>query len=320
MENVSYPPLVEHLKENWQHYNQLYYEEELKFGMIDRNVLSDWIVQVIEPILIQCSQAIPESLPTTFKAFYSSILKLLGSKHALFYENEYRKAWQMCLLMPHLVARDPQRITNSINTALVSLREYQPEKLHKWLSMMHEVVSQCKSVEDFLNCGRVCAWACGMAHLRSRIKNIYPGLADNIREALSAQTGQGQPEQLLNQRWKTSSFDFSGCAGGFIGYGKGFVQPPRVAEIDGQMVVTDTESCSVLFADAYGTELHKASQYLPEEVYYKSNTKALIRVGGGKIKFNNPFSDVSSCVDLHSTFVLTRESSFYLFIYSYNLG
>ena len=319
MEKVSFPPLIAHLKEASLEYNQLYYEQELKSGVVDKAILSKWIVQVIEPIVESCFTVMPESLPRVFKTFYSNILNLLGSNLALIHESEYEQAWKICGMAPHLVAHYPQRILSAVNSALLSLRQYQPERIEEWLRFMHNIAGFCNTKEEFLDCGRILAWLCGMAHLRKEAIRAFNVLPDGIKKALAEQISDGRLDYLLTYCWdETESLNFIGCVGGFSGYGNGFIHPPRVTIIDGFIVAADTESSVVFFADANGSVLLRNANYAPELVFIKSDTSPLSKVRNGKMKFSVNFDDITSCVDLNSTLVLTRESSFYLYIYGYN--
>lgn len=318
MEKITFHPLVEHLKEHADEYNQLYYQYQLRSGKMDPVLLSRWIVSVIEPIVVSVTDVCPESLPGVFKAFYASLLPLLASNLALIYEVEYHDAWSMCTLNPRLISKQPKRIINAVNSALISLRRNQPEKVGDWIRSMARIVVYCRTADEFLNCGRIIAWLCGMAHLREKAIKVYPGLSEEIKDVLKTEKLPAPLDDLLVTIWgKAEGFKFQGVAGGFQGFGKAFTRAPLVAEVDGLIVASDRRTCCALFADVLGTVLIRDVPVAPERIIALASASHAKQLTENDRKDYFDFKDITSCVALDSSIVVTRSSSHYLFIYSH---
>jgi hypothetical protein len=315
LEKISFLPLKQHLQDTFLFYNQLYADQELKSGRIDRVLLSRWIVEVIEPISQAAFQIDQQALPAVFRTFYGSLLRLLGNGQALTYEQQYRAAWSMTLQIPQLLTRDAKGILNAINSALIALRTYQPGRLDNWIELMQQTIPYCQNKDQFLNCGRFNAWLCGMAHLRSQALKLYPELPEQVKVVLN--TLNLPLTAALKGTWiESDTLRFEGVAGGFSGFEGGFVRPPRVARIGGIVMATDQESSSALFADTLGKVLMKDIAVRPETIISQSSTTAFSafqKLHGGT---GIDDTDLTSCVQTDDGFVLTRSSSHYLFIYS----
>ncbi|PWG80293.1 hypothetical protein [Pararcticibacter amylolyticus] len=318
MEKITFPPLVEYLRENAAEYNQLYYQQELKSGKMDPVLLSRWIVRVVEPIVAAAAEVSPESLPVVFKSFYVSLLSLLTGNLSLTYERQYEEAWSLCGLVPGLIAKQPQRMINALNSALLSLRQYQPGRVGDWIRLMGQTAIYCKTTVEFLNCGRITAWLCGMSHLREKAIMIYPGLAEEIKTVMKSEKLPASPDDLLNHPWTDAAkFKFQGVAGGFHGYGNAFTRPPLVAGLNGRIVASDGNTCCALFADALGTVLIRDVPLATERVTTSASVLPAKPFTEKDLNIRLCFDDMTSCVTLNSSVVITRSSSHYLFIYNY---
>jgi hypothetical protein len=185
---------------------------------------------------------------------------------------------------------------------------------------MEAAVPGCRSVDDLLACGRVNAWFCGMAHLRTRAGDAFDGLSPALQETLRENCPV--PVRLADAfagDWPGSSMPvFAGEAGGFVGFGGPFAEPPRVALVGRQVVAADGATACALFADACGHVLLPDVPVAPPEVSLRASCRDLVpflaRHGRGPF----PFDDVSSCVLAGNTFVLTRYSSHYLYLYGWS--
>lgn len=318
MEKITFPPLVQHLKDYADEYNQLYYQQELTSRKMDAVLFSKWIARVVEPIVVAATEVSPGSLPFVFKSFYVSLLSLLTGNLALTYEREYEAAWSLCRLVPGLIAKQPQRMINALNSALLSLRQNQPGRVGDWIGLMGRTVIYCKTTDEFLNCGRITAWFCGMSHLREKAIKIYPGLAEEIKAVMKSEKLPASPDDLLDHHWvNAAEFKFQGVAGGFRGYGNPFTRPPLVAGINGYIVASDGDTCCALFADALGTVLIRDVPLTPERVTTSASVLPVKPLTEEDLNIRLGFDDITSCAAFNSSVVITRSSSHYLFIYSY---
>lgn len=322
MEKISYPPLISHLQERADFYNSLYQESQLKYGSINKQALTSWLVTIVEPIVKATSQHNPDTLPQVFKSCYTELLGLLGSQLGLVHEFEYQSAWLLLTKTPHLVAVSPSRLLKAMNSALVSVRAHQPEDVFSWIDLMEMIAPHCKSVEEFLVCGRVNAWLGGMAHLKARALESFALLPQHLQKMLQENTDLSIQGSYSKSPWTgiadTKRPEFMGEAGGFVGFGGPFTAPPQVALVGNHIVATDKKTSCALFADCFGKVILSDIPVSPEEILRQATNKAL---EGFKSTYGHKvvsFEDISSSVMNDSTLVFTRHSSHYLFIYGWS--
>lgn len=313
MEKITYAPLIKLLQESEDKYNQIYREHELRYGTIDKSLILPWMVSTIEPIII-ANAGKEESSSKLFQALYTELLSLLGNRLGIVHEQEYQTAWLLCICNPALVQTSPARMIKAIDGALLSLRTYQPSKVMMWINVMNRLVAKCLTIDEFLSCGRVVAWMCGMAHLRTKALESFQLLSSDLKEALS----RDQDLTFNAKIWTSENPAFRGETGGFAGLDGVFLFPPRVALIDNVLFATDTKSSCALFADQYGKVLLSDITVEADDIFIQSDNKALKTFHQKFGKDLVPFDDITSCALTDSTFVLTRSSSFHLFIYGWS--
>jgi hypothetical protein len=318
MEKISFPPLVAHLHEQEAYYNQLCHTYEIQHGAMEASALSSWMVQVIEPSLQAIAVQHPEQIPTVFKAFFNELLKILGGSAHSYIEGEYRAAWFMLQLIPNLLAMQPLRLLKAVNGAIDSIRVHQPDKVNVWIENMGKLAPHCSTVDEFLNCGRIVAWSLGLAQLRDKALAACKSIKPTLKTLIEEQCLQGIVLEIaLGSNWHNiTQPEFSGEAGGFIGYGANFTQAPLVALVDQHIVATDHKTCNILYADSFGKVLLPEVPYPVENVVQQINLQAWWRFVEKYGKKIIGFEDVSSSVMLNSTLVLTRTSSHYLYIFA----
>jgi hypothetical protein len=315
MEKISFHPLIVHLQEKGDFYNQLYHEMELKYGLLDHAVISSWIVQIVEPVIREIYAYNPDHLPAAFKAFFTELLQLTGS-NAIINSHVYQEGWKICSHMVPLFSRFPLRTLKAINSALNTVSQHKPEEVNKWISLMKQNSSQCNTIEEFLACGRINAWICGLAHLRERAARDFSSLRSELKEFVQECSGITNLEMAFKYEWPNITKPiFIGETGGFTGYGGSFVDSPLVAMVDNVVVATDKYSCCAFFGDNFGQVILDEIPVSPEKVTSLSSKNDLNYI---KSKFGLnfiSFNDISSCVIKNSTLVLTRSSSHYLYIF-----
>lgn len=318
MERITFLPLIAHLEEQSDYYNQLYWENVMKYGPIDHTLISFWTVNYIEPIIENNHASNPAQLPQLFKTFYTELLKILGNNAGVEYEDEYRTAWALCLKNSAIISASPSRFLKAIDSALESIRSFQPEKVSTWITSMGHIIEHCFTVDEFLTCGRIFAWLCGMAHLKRRAEVEFNKLRSDLKQHVV--DSDSRLLSAFQSDWSIFNHPtFAGEIGGFVGFGGGFTAPPLVAQIGDEILVTDKKGCYLLFADSFGKVLLPNIPVSVERVIQESDNfdlkKFISRYGRSLI----PFEDVSSSVMLNSTLVLTRTSSHYLFVYGWSL-
>lgn len=318
MEKLTYPPLIEHLKSEAAFYNQLYADYEIQHRAVDKTVLQKWIVQVLEPIVASVTKEKPDAVPLVFKSFYTALLSLLGSGTALSHEEEYIAGWNLCKQIPHLVTSSPQKIIRSINAALQSVRTYQPLRTMDWIWMMHSSIPSCQTVEQFLHCGRITAWLCGLAHLKEAAAKGFQSLPTELQNNLqqACPSNQKLPD-LFTASWPAETPQFVGEAGGFTGLNGTFISPPLLAESGEHIVAADSRGSFVLFADAFGNVLlpHPSDAVA---ISKNANRYSLTTFQNMYGNVPLPLDDISSCVLKATCFAFTLHSSHYIYLYGWH--
>ena len=317
MEKITYPPLIKHLSEHSGFYNQLCREYEMSHGTINQSVISSWLVTVVEPVIKEVTISYPDQLPSIFKAFFTELLKIVGNKSGVIYENEYRTAWLLCDRIPALTAMYPSRLLKAIDSAIESIRTYQPEKVLHWISLMENTLIACETIEEFLACGRIYAWLCGMAHLRVKAEAAYLNLRNELKQEIKNISHiNNELEVTFQNEWPNlKKPGFIGEAGGFVGFGGPFIAPPLVARLENEFFATDKKNSCAFFADTFGKVLLSEIPVSPGKIIQNSGIQGLNNYKEIYGKEIIPFNDITSCAVINSTLVLTRVGSHYLFVY-----
>jgi hypothetical protein len=206
----------------------------------------------------------------TVHAAYDAALTLVGEKlagpggrHA-----EVDEMWSR--LLPEvagLVADQPARVIGSLTNAVFHLATTPGARPREWIDRLLGAAPSIASVADLLRAGQLAAWRAGLAHLRAGALAAGDGLASGLSAALL-----GAPrldwhelrERLARDAWWDPSASgedrrprLARTVGGFRGFGGLFLVPPRVAEVDGEIVVFSSDGCWLLSADAFGATLHR---------------------------------------------------------------
>lgn len=313
MEKIKYAPLIQHLKDNEESYNKLCKSYELQYGPLENMVLRSWMIKVIEPVIIEIDASYPDKLSTVFNALFSELLRILGNKTGRVFEEEYMAAWSLLKRIPSIVTAHPSRVIRAIDSGIEAIRSFHPDKVLSWISQMDHSIGSCDRLDEILTLGRVYAWQAGMAHLRSKViseLSVLPKLHEIIFPE------DKSLKKALQYEWpEYKKSTFAGEAGGFVGNGGYFHASPLVALIENEILVTDGKVTCAFFADQFGKVLLPEIPVMPKTIIQKSDIGSLAFF---KSKYGEqviPFDDITSCVIKHSTFVLTRRSSHYLYVY-----
>lgn len=316
MEKIKFGPLIGHLQNSADVYNQLYRDHEMQFGEIPGPVLTSWIVRVVEPVIVASARTEDEA-GKIFQPFYKGLLRMLGNQLAVTYEQEYQSAWMMLQKNPGLVQTSFPRVFNAINGALISVRKYRPEWVEDWIAHMSATITNCHTFDEFLSIGRIYAWLCGLSQFRERAITELASLSPELKAAIAKESGNDLNNLL--KRWPFPKPVFTGTSGGFAGLQGSFVELPRVAWIDNQLVATDGHTSYALFADNFGSVLLSDNTTDPLTIRAQANNEGIKTFNS---KFDDKlvsFDDVTSSVMVDNTLVLSRNSSFYLYIFGWHV-
>lgn len=319
MEKITIPQLIAELSDNSALYNQWYKESEMKYGTIPSQTLANWIVEIMEPIVeaTLTLNSASEKVHEIVKALYLETLKLIGSGLAIRYEDEYKAAWLLMAKMPNLVVKFPIKTILLLNDVLLNLHRYAPEKTSDWCKLIESSTVEIKTIEDFKIVGRIYAWKCGLAHLRTRLKTDYLELSENLQRNILHNLGSDKTAyDLFENPWSNINSKFEGVQGGFAGTTFFFEHPPKLAQIGEHLFVSDSKSCYALFADQFGKVLlsadtvdtahivSKAKQFDPSEKWIE------------KVNAEIDTSTISSVVVTKDTVVFTLQNSYFLYVFS----
>ena len=319
MEKISYLPLITELSEKSALYNQWYNESEMKYGSLPAQVIAGWMVEVVEPVIIEVVtvNSAPEKVHEVVKALYQESLKLIGNGSAIRYKDDYKNAWLLMAQMPGLLVKFPTKTISLLNDVLSSFQIYAPEKITEWCNLIKSSSVEIKTIEDFKTIGRIYAWKCGLAHLRMRLKADFAELSENLQQIVGDNVGSDKNTiQYFENPWINTTTKFEGIQGGFKGTTGFFENPPKLAQIDGNIFVTDSKTSYAVFADQFGKVLIPASTI--EASYIVSNSKRLDnlkkKLGQNIEKIDE--SNISSVVATQDTLIFTLQNSYFLYLFS----
>ncbi|MBB1194214.1 hypothetical protein DNC80_11130 [Flavobacterium sp. SOK18b] len=319
MEKISLPQLIAELSDNSALYNQWYKESEMKYGTIPSQTLANWIVEVVEPIVeatIALNSA-SEKVHEIVKALYLQTLKLIGSGLAIRYEDEYKAAWLLMAKMPNLVVKFPIKTILLLNDVLLNLHSYAPEKTSYWCKLIECSAIEIKTIEDFKIIGRIYAWKCGLAHIRTRLKADYAALSEILQRTILQNLGSDKTAyDLFENPWSNRNNKFEGVQGGFVGVTGYFEHPPKLAQIGEHVFVSDSKSSYALFADQFGKVLLPANAVDAAYIVSKAKQLDTSEKWIEKVNAEMDTSTISSVVATKDTLFFTLQNSYFLYVYS----
>ncbi|PKH51777.1 hypothetical protein CXF68_14265 [Tenacibaculum sp. Bg11-29] len=319
MEKIRFLPLIEEFKQNSALYNQWYNESEMKYGNLPAHSIYSWMVDVLEPIVKStvALNSTPEKTHQIVKRLYIESLKLIGSGLAISHKNEYQSAWLLMAKNPNLLIKFPTKTISLLNDVLKRLNKYAPERILDWCNLMEATSGNFKTIEDFKVVGRIYAWKCGLAHLRGLLKLDFDLLSEELQSKVLYNLELGNnSEEVYNKPWTNGITKFEGIYGGFEGFTGYFEYPPKLALVNGTILVTDTKKSYALFADQCGKTLLPANMITATNIL--SNSKRIVSLEkwigqeNSKIEPNN----ISSIVTTKDTLVYTLKNSYFLYLYS----
>ncbi|MEN2399168.1 hypothetical protein GKZ90_0005235 [Flavobacterium sp. MC2016-06] len=319
MEKISFPQLITELSDNSALYNQWYNDNEMKYGNLPSHVITNWIVEVVEPIVKAAFElnTAPEKRHEVVKALYLESLKLIGSGAAIRYKEEYKTAWLLMAEMPNLLLKFPVKTISLLNDVLFNLQTYTSEKTIEWCQLMQTASAEVKTIEDFKIVGRIYAWKCGLAHLRIRLKTDFGELSENLQHIIANTIGTNKNTiQIFDNPWSNNYTNFEGVQGGFKGTTGFFEHPPKLAQLGEHIFVTDSENSYAFFADQFGSVFMPANTVDAAEIVSNSRQLETLEKWLGKDNNEIDLKNISSAVITKDTLVFTLQNSYFLYLFS----
>jgi hypothetical protein len=228
----------------------------------------------VAPIIAAVAEHAPERVGEVTAALYEFSLTVVGKELAARYA-PVAQGWRTLLGgLPALLAEDPRAFAGSVTNALYHLCSTPGTRPEEWIAQLGTLGSRCENVAQALRVGQVLAWRAGHSHYRRGALRVAAELPTEL--ALAALGVPEATELLLEEvitrlradPWlhparvgETASPRLTVVArvGAFRGFGGFFVRPPRVARIEGRLLVTDGEGVWELIADVFGATFHRAA-------------------------------------------------------------
>ncbi len=314
MEKITYQPLIDHLKKEAGTYNAQYQTHELQRGSIDKKLLTEWIVEVGESIVIGVESVAPGNVQRVFPPVYQQILSFLSGSHLMTEPGLYKQILLLGQYAPTPMATAPNRLLKAFVSAAKTIHRFQPGKVGAWLHLMQRVLPFASSVDDCLHIGRINAWLCGMAHLRQRALDSYRGLPFATQSAFSELDIAEDFSSLFDTPWSDLvPNDEKGICliGHFSGFNGGFDAPPVLANVNDHVFATDGKNHYAVFADRFGCILLAQKSVDENDVFSAAQT---IDLQPHDIRFD----DVYSATVHRDTLFLTRSSSHHVYVFPLN--
>ena len=309
MEQLTFSPLIEHLREHAAELNQLRKACIPDASRMDTAMAVRWFHEVIEPVFVAVCQYDPARAPQVFRILYIDMLRVFAAGRAQA-DPLVIQCRRLLAHNPKLTASEPQRILELLDHALRHIVSHSPKAAMPWLELMEKVLGKVADIDLMILAARFAAWRCGMAPLR-HLLDPWPALPVALREIIFA--GEPIGEQEVQTGWTKGAPVYAWTIGAFKGFQGKFRRPPRVTLHDGLVVATDGEVQAVVFADRFGVVLHDAMRLAPPSFPKKPPPHSSLRADIARII--GSYSDCTSWVLHDSALYLTTACSHAIFLF-----
>jgi hypothetical protein len=233
---------------------------------IDGAAFQAHLVEVVDPIVRVVALEFAERVEAVVEGLFDLSLELFrhgllgaGAKYPVIVEG-----WRDLLpRIPRLVAREPGRVAGAVTNALYNLARTPGAQPQNWLKLCGSLEA-ATSVGEFLDCGAIFAWRCGMpqyresalrlagalpAHLAGKVLGVDPAKVGDAIARLAANPWVSPQDSVAGE------LKMVGKAGAFRGFAGQFLTPPKVACVGGELIASDQETHWRLRADVYNAVL-----------------------------------------------------------------
>ncbi len=271
----AFAAVLEERREAW---NTLFALAKREHKKLEGPVVLGFLRDTLAPVVEAVAACAPARAAPVAEALYRVALPLLGRE--LIGPAARRPALNEGFrLLPSFAARlveDPERVARGILNALHHLE--QGGRGADWLLGMLELDRRAGSAGELLEAGKVLAWRCGLAQYRGSALDVAATLRPALLElVLGATLPDEAARDALVVRLKLDpwldpaqtnnpALRVVAQAGGFRGFGGAFLTPPRVALVEGALLLSDGQDTLALHADAFGTILLRTLAPFPAAV------------------------------------------------------
>ena len=307
---------------------------------IDPSAFFEHLVERVNPVVAAVHATLPERTRVVTSELYDVSLDLFAAS-ILGAEAELPildRLWRKLLpRIPHLVARDPHRVSGSLCNALLQIHRQTPPGAENWLQKIQMLAPSCLSPQQLLEAGQVLSWTCGMAQYRTAALQVARQLDHALLFQIFEVPDASAPAEMTRwlddwerNPWRASSVSPShdnnpvsqvATVGAFRGFGGAFLTPPTVLLESGQLFVEDVDSVWQLFADRFGNYLHRVGDSNGGQRNSKAASHEAVGIAidgtiswrGQSLKFPHLAEATSSAFD-GVTLAVTIPSSFHVLL------
>lgn len=270
-------PIASVLRSGREQYNARFALARRRWPELDAEHFAFFLTTYVAPLVTLTEQARPGSAVAVTEAAYDVGLELVGQRLAGC-EARYsaiNELWIRTLEpVAARVAEAPARVLPALCNAAHQLATTPGAHASAWCAQLADLGSQCTEVDTFLRLGQVLAWRAGLAHYRRSALAAADLLPPSLAlAAVGAPTRPIWPElrsRLAADPWHDPRRNGQGppplprpqvvsLAGAFRGFGGLFMEPPRVAATNGQLLVRSGDEAWLLAADVFGATFHRAT-------------------------------------------------------------
>ncbi len=258
-------------------FNARYEVARQRYPVLEGTAFGRFLEESVDPLARATDRFARDRIPAVVSAAYDVGLDLVGQRLLGHEERERRieATWrELTLPLLPVVALEPARVLPAFANALFNLTITPGARPEQWAGDMRRLGVQCSDSGQLLLLGQVLAWRAGLAHFRQGALTSLPALPKPLLLAAMGAAAESDCPTLLRcletDPWfnpagppplkgARRSLANVGRLGAFRGYGGLFVEPPVVASTSEHLYVRSGDDCWLLFADAFGSTLHRAT-------------------------------------------------------------
>ncbi|MCW4455533.1 hypothetical protein OK348_12125 [Flavobacterium sp. MXW15] len=244
-------------------FNQRVAETRHRLPAFDTAAFKAFLVHQVDAVAVAVDAVDPAATPEAVAVAYDIGLDLVGQGLA---GPAARLPWvdlawqRLPPAIAALVAGSPLQALGTVTNAVVRMGSVPGARVEQWVERMSALAGGCADVAALRRLGALCAWRCGMTHLRrgalEQAANLPPALALAALGAPPSSDWDTVGRRLEAQPWWNPGADEAPAqgwtVGGFTGLGGPFAAPPQVRGGEDGFVVASGGRHHLLLADAFG--------------------------------------------------------------------